>query len=252
MNGAFNFNHLGEGESLIHKLHPASKMLFFLFLIISNSIIKDINYSLCISVACLLILLVAKVKLKKIIKGYLLIMMMMCWFMLTLIIFTGLNKHIIFTVWANFTGFGMPILYIIFTSPILSTLYGLEWILTPLKYIRVPVNGIILISTITINFIPILLNEVTRILYTMAARGADIRYVKLHQKFKIIKNILVPLLVSSLNKCETLASAITVKNYDAWADRTNILEQKWYSKDTIFITCAIILVYISFKSITML
>lgn len=51
---------------------------------------------------------------------------------------------------------------------------GLERLLSPLRYLRVPVHDIAMMMTIALRFIPTLIDEVGRIMNAQKARGADL------------------------------------------------------------------------------
>ncbi len=239
-------DNMGKGSSFIHSLHPAVKFLIAIILIALNSIVSNVYYSIALTVICVLLILFAGISIKRILKAYLFILFMVIGLLIMYIILLGLSWEMMLRVWINLTSVGMPIIFLMFTSPILETLYGIEFLLTPLKKIKIPVNAIVLISTIALSFIPIVISEMQRILHSMAVRGRDIRFASYIDKVKIFMTALIPLLISTLKSTETLASAIAVKNYDAWSPKTNILSKKWYMSDTIFLFVIILSFYISY------
>lgn len=246
-NSGFNIDDIGRGNSVIHRLHPAAKVIVAIFAIISNAIISKPYYSLTIICIFLVLLLFAKINFKTFFKAYLIIIYMIIGMVISYAIFLGLSLKVVFTLWINLTSMAMPVFFLMFTSPLLQTLYGLEFIMSPLNYLKLPVNAVILVSTIALSFIPILVTEVERILYAMAVRGQDIRYAPIKEKVKIGISVLIPLLISTLNRSETLASAIAVKNYDAWKPRTNIHARKWKLKDTAFLSIVFLSFYIVYR-----
>lgn len=245
----FNIEKWGRGDSFIHRLHPTAKVIIALGGIIINAVVSNPFYSLALVVVFVVILALAKINWKTFFKAYLIIIYITIGLFISYAIFVGLSPKVLFTVWMNMTSMSMPVFFLMFTSPILHTLYGLECILHPLNYIKFPVNAIVLICTIALSFIPILVTEIQRILYSMAVRGRDIRYAKISDKVKIAMAVLIPLLISTLNRSETLASAIAVKNYDAWSPRSNILSTRWRVVDSIFVVICILSFYISYLTI---
>lgn len=242
-NSGFNIDEIGSGNSIIHRLHPAAKVIVAIFAIISNAIISKPYYSFTIICIFLVLLVFAKINFKTFFKAYLIIIYIIIGMIISYALFLGLSFKMILTLWVNLTSMAMPIFFLMFTSPLLQTLYGLEFILYPLNYLKLPVNAVVLVSTIALSFIPILVTEVQRILYAMAVRGKDIRYAPIKEKVKIGISVLIPLLISTLNRSETLASAIAVKNYDAWKPRTNIHARKWKLTDTIFLGIVLLSFY---------
>ncbi len=222
----FNIDKWSDGSTFIHNVHPCIKVIVFLLAVFSNTVVSKFNYSLSIIILFTIILFIARVNFKYIFKAYLFVLYLVLGLFISYGIFVGFTVKVFLTLLVNVTSMSAPVFYLLFTSPILSTLYGFECLLSPLKYVKIPVNSIILICTIALSFIPILISEIQRILYAMAARGLDIRYVKMKKKAKIIISLLIPLLISTLRRCETLGNAIVVKNYNAWSPRTNILSKK--------------------------
>lgn len=239
-------DNVGDGDSFIHRTHPAVKVIIAFTLIAINSIASNTLYSLILTVICVLLMLIAKVSVKRIAKAYLFILFMASGLLILYFILLGPSLHLLIQVVVNLSSVGMPIIFLMFTSPILNTLYGIEFLLTPLKYLKIPVNAIVLISTIALSFIPIVITEMQRILNSMAVRGRDIRFTSYIEKAKIFMTALIPLLISTLKSTETLASAIAVKNYDAWTPRTNILSTKWQLADTIFLLLVLLSFYVAY------
>ncbi len=241
-----NLDNLGIGNSHVHSIHPAAKVSIAIVAIIINSLFSTIIISLCISIIFTLLIVLAGTSLKSFLKAYAFILFMVVGLIISYFFIIGLTLQSSITVWLNLSALGLPVMFLMFTSPILNTLYGIEFILTPLKKLKIPVNAIVLISTIALNFIPIVITEMQRILSAMAVRGRDIRYAPYIEKIKIFMIALVPLLISTLSSTETLASAIAVKNYDAWSPRTNILHEKWKIGDTAIILTMFILIIIAY------
>ncbi|WOO87973.1 energy-coupling factor transporter transmembrane component T [Mollicutes bacterium LVI A0039] len=232
---SLRIDNLGAGNSFIHRSHPAVKVIITFVLIGINSFAENILYSFILTMICLVLMLLARVTFKQIAKAYAFILFMIIGLLILYGILLGLTLDLVLNVVINLSSVGMPVIFLIYTSPILKTLYGIEFLLTPLKYLKVPVNAIVLISTIALNFIPIVISEMQRILNSMAVRGRDIRFAKFFDKIKIFMTALIPLLISTLKSTETLASAIAASNYDAWNPRTNILSTKWKFTDTLFL-----------------
>lgn len=237
---------IGNGNSFIHNAHPAVKVIIAFTLIAINSVASNVGFSLMLTLICVVLMLLAKISLKRILKAYLFILFMAVGLLILYFILLGPSIALFVQVVVNLSSVGMPVIFLMFTSPILQTLYGIEFLLTPLTYLKVPVNAVVLISTIALSFIPIVITEMQRILNSMAVRGRDIRFASYLEKVKIFMSALIPLLISTLKSTETLASAIAVKNYDAWSPRTNILTTKWKLSDTSFLIVVLLSFYISY------
>lgn len=239
-------DNIGNGTSFIHRTHPAAKVIVMFVLIGLNSFASSVTFSLLLTIVCLVMMLLAGVSLKRIGAAYLFILFMAIGLLILYTFLLGPTVEMYVRVIVNLSSIGMPVIFLLFTSPILETLYGIEFLLTPLKVVKVPINGLVLICTIALNFIPIVVTEMRRILNSMAVRGRDVRYAPYFEKAKIFAVALIPLLISTLKSTETLASAIAVKNYDAWNPRTNILSKSWRITDSLFLGLSMLSFYICY------
>lgn len=237
-------DNIGVGSSFIHKIHPLAKVLVAILGILLNALISSMIVSLCLASIFFLLIILSGLSLKTFLKAYAFILLTVVGLIISYLILIGLTLETSITIWLNMSALGLPIIFLMFTSPILNSLYGIEVLLSPLKKIKVPVNAIVLICTIALSFIPIVLTEMQRILNSMAVRGRDIRFAPFKDKIKIFIIALIPLLISTLRSTETLANSIAVKNYDTWNPRTNILSQAWKFSDTIFLLMMLVM-YIS-------
>lgn len=228
-------DNIGNGSSIIHNIHPSVKLLIAIFAIVVNGMVSSTIVSLVLSLVFFVLIMLSGLSIKTFLKAYAFILFTVVGLIISYFLIIGLTVQSTITIWLNLTALGLPIMFLMFTSPILNTLYGLEMLLNPLKKIKVPVNAIVLICTIALSFIPIVITEMQRILSSMAVRGRDIRFAKWREKIKIFIVALIPLLISTLRSTETLASSIAVKNYDAWNPRTNILHQAWKVSDSLFL-----------------
>lgn len=144
------------------------------------------------------------------------------------------------------------------TKPMELT-FALEWLLTPLKYIKVPVHIIAMTLSLALRFIPTLAEEADRIMRAQASRGIDFREGKFKEKFKAVISLIIPLFVSSLLRSGELADALEARGYDPLGKRTKYRKHKWNYKTTlglliiaIFLTGIILLAVYQFDFIGMI
>ncbi len=98
------------------------------------------------------------------------------------------------------------------TSP-LDMVWALEWYLTPLRLVRVPVDEIALLVMLAIRFIPILFEETDRIVKAQKARGVDLESGGLLGRVRALVPVLVPLLHGVFRRADDLAVALTLRGY---------------------------------------
>ena len=110
---------------------------------------------------------------------------------------------------------------------------GLEWLLTPLKYIGIPVSVISITFALTLRFIPTLLEESKKIMNAQASRGVDFNEGSLGEKVTQIISLLVPMFVISFKRAEDLSNAMEARGYVIGAERTRLDELKFRALDVV-------------------
>lgn len=110
---------------------------------------------------------------------------------------------------------------------------GLEKGLGFLKVFRVPVSDIALMMSISLRFIPILVDEVDKIEKAQMSRGADFESGSIVKKAKALIPLLVPLFVSAFRKANDLALAMEARCYNDSENRTKLHPLKYEKIDII-------------------
>ena len=110
---------------------------------------------------------------------------------------------------------------------------GLEWVLSPLKVIKVPVSVLSMTISLTLRFIPTLYEETRKIMNAQASRGVDFQEGKLKDKITQIISLLVPMFVISFKRAEDLSNAMEAWGFVIGAKRTRIDELKFRALDII-------------------
>ncbi len=126
----------------------------------------------------------------------------------------------------------MSTLLTLTTMP-LSLTDAIEYLLRPLKVIKVPVYEIALMLSIALRFVPTLMDETEKIMNAQRARGVDFGEGNIFQQMKAIVPILIPLFVSSFNRAEELATAMEARGYKGGEGRTKYRKLDWVSRDTV-------------------
>ena len=107
-----------------------------------------------------------------------------------------------------------------FTTTPVSLTDGVESLLTPLKWIKLPVHALALVMSIALRMIPVLMDEVDRIKNAQRARGADLDRGGLMHKIRTTIPILVPLVLSALRRADELGDAMDARCYMGDKHRT--------------------------------
>ncbi|MBO7156708.1 MAG: energy-coupling factor transporter transmembrane protein EcfT, partial [Clostridia bacterium] len=118
------------------------------------------------------------------------------------------------------------------TTPMALT-DGMESLMYPLSLIKVPTHDIAIIMSIALRFIPILMEEVDKIMMAQKARGACFDRGGLLQRAKALLPVLIPLFVSAFRRADELALALDARCYNATPNRTKYKQAKFTWRDLI-------------------
>ena len=122
----------------------------------------------------------------------------------------------------------------------LSLASAVEALLAPLKRVKVPVHEIGLMLSMSLRFVPTLMDDTTRIMNAQKARGVDFGEGNIVQKVKAMIPILIPLFATSLKRADSLAIAMEARGYQG-KGRSQYRQLKWTRKDTLTILVIIVL-----------
>ena len=104
------------------------------------------------------------------------------------------------------------------TSP-LELADGLESLLGPLRRIRFPVHEFAMTVTIALRFIPILVDETERLRKAQVSRGADFGGGPI-KRMRSLLPLLLPLFISAFTRADKLALAMEARCYRGDTNRT--------------------------------
>jgi len=115
------------------------------------------------------------------------------------------------------------------TSPIELT-DALEKMLAPLKRFRVPTHEIVMMLTLSLRFIPTLLEEAQRLKNAQISRGATFEG-SLIRRMRSIIPLVLPLFVSAFRRADELALAMDSRCYAGGEGRTSFKRLKFTAPD---------------------
>lgn len=121
---------------------------------------------------------------------------------------------------------------------------GIEDLLHPLSYLRIPVNEWAMTFAIAIRFVPSLLVESQNILRAQASRGVDFRNGNIKDKTKSLISLIVPMFSIAFHKADDLSNAMEARSYDPRRKRTRYRNYSVSWKD--FVAIGIIGMLFSF------
>lgn len=235
-----------SGDSLIYKMDPRGKLLATIFFILVIFMANNpVSYAIIVAFS---IVAVAVTKLKpRIFWDGVKPMIWLILFTSFLQLFFSVGGKVYWQ-WTIFavSSYGITnaiFIFIRFTVIILiSTVMtvttmpleiadAIEWLLTPLKWVRIPVDKIALVMSIALRFVPTLFDETLKIMNAQRSRGADFNNGGLITRAKAITPLLVPLFISSLETAIDLSTAMESRGYHGDQGRTKFRVLKWSKYD---------------------
>ena len=224
------------GNSLLHKMDARMKIVLILVLMVSVFVCKSyVALGLALALTILLVA-ISKIKPKVIIKGIKPILIVLI-FTTFLNLFYSTGKPIaqfwIFKITerginnAAFMGIRIILLVVIglmltYTTTPTALTDAIESLLKPLKMLGADTHSLAMIMTIALRFIPILIEEVEKIMAAQKSRGADMESGGIIKRAKAIVPILIPLFVSSFRRANELADAMECRCYRGGEGRTKM------------------------------
>lgn len=253
-------------KSVIHRMDARAKLIFVIAYIVMLFFIPtidkfmrsggELNVYLIIAGASYILvflmvtvtILLSKVPLLKVLKSLRAIVVLVIFTAVIMLLFySGPSEHVYWQWWIitisleGIVSAAMMALRLFFlvlgpsiltftTTPVELT-DGLERLLKPLSYIKVPVHEIAIIMSIALRLIPTLIEETDKIKNAQKARCADFDSGNIFKRAKAMIPILVPLLVSSFRRADELAYAMDSRCYRGANGRTRMKIMKLGLRD---------------------
>ncbi|MGX1266463.1 energy-coupling factor transport system permease protein [Rossellomorea marisflavi] len=244
------------GHSVLHRMDPRAKLLFiFGFICIVFLANNALTYGI-LGVFTLGALFLSKLPIRFILGGLKPILWIILFTFLLHIFFTKEGDVLLDLKWFAIHEEGLRqgifislrFFYLILitslltltTSPITIT-DGLETLLNPLRKIKFPVHELALMMSISLRFIPTLMEETDKIMKAQIARGAEFTSGPIKDRLQAIVPLLIPLFVSAFKRAEDLATAMEARGYQGGEGRTKYRLLSWKGRDTMVIIVLLVL-----------
>ncbi len=218
------------GDSIIHRLDPRTKLLCCVALIVAAVLPgQPITILLLDLVFVIAVIYLSELGLVRVLSG---LKSLRVFFLLTFIcqvffssgdaLFSwGIIEVSRSGVYLGITTFlRLVLLYLgssllTMTTSSLKLSAGLEKLLSPLAYLRFPVQQLAMIINLALRFIPTLMEEAELISRAQRARGASFDTGPLGKRLKTTVTVLIPLLGATLQRADDLALALESRCYTA-------------------------------------
>lgn len=245
------------GTSIVHRMDPRSKLLFvFLFVVVVFLANNVVSYAILLAFTAFVIAL-ARIRPYFLINGLKPVIFLIIFTLLLHIFFTregpiifewkfieiyeeGLRMGIFISI--RFLVLVLITTVLTLTTSPISITDGLETLLNPFKKLRLPVHELALMMSISLRFIPTLMDETDKILKAQLARGSDLSSGSVKERVQAVIPLLVPLFVSAFKRAEDLAVAMEVRGYRGGEGRTRFRQLSWQMRDTAVLIAFVLLV----------
>ncbi len=225
-------------RSFVHNMDPRAKIVFVIAYIVAIFLADNFFGLAAVTLFLLVAVFLSRVPLGRVLRSVKMILFLVIFTaVLNLFFYTGESAYepllqwwIVSVTWESIvnTIFLAVRLFLLVLGTSLLTLTttpvsltdGIESLLKPLIFIKVPVHELALIMSIALRFIPILIDETNRIISAQKARGADFDTGGLIKRAKAMIPVLIPLLVSAFRRAEELGDAMDARCYRGAKGRT--------------------------------
>ncbi len=256
-----------RADSLLHRLDPRVKLFGTLVYVITLFLHKSpVNYVMSL-IFLITVIAISKVPVSYIIKGLRAIAVILIFSVLINMLFIEEGKVVIDIGWIQITDEGLETAFYLGTRLIMLVLGtslltftttpnqltdGLEKSLEFLNKIKVPVHVMAMIMSIALRFIPVLTEELDKIMKAQTARGIDFESGGLLKRVRSMVPIVVPLFIAAVRRANDLAMAMESRCYHGGEGRTKLRPLVYGKRDlaayAVLIIFTIWMIYLSFYS----
>lgn len=234
------------GDTFVHRLDPRTKILCTLFLLVGVSFTRSLAVSFVYLAAMLLIVAVARVPLGFVLRPFIRGLPVILFFLSFSVLWMGWQEPVGTVVFEwrfiRITSNALLLavqslvrlvsLLILVSLPTLTTkitqlTYGVESLLMPFGRVGLPVHDVALVVTISLRFVPILTEELERVMKAQASRGGEIGALSWREPLQIGRALLplvVPLFVNAFRRAEEMATAMEARCYVSGSSRTRFVQ----------------------------
>lgn len=227
-------------ESFVHKLNPVVKIICVLSMIITIFCIYDPFSYVVLSGITILIMLLSNVKL----KNYFTVLKTFRWLILifgiigSLTYFTNYDLEIsIYSAIYSMLNTIFVIIYLmlfIYTTSFTDIIYGFNFILSPLNYIKVSSKKVALNIAFIFRYISLYVEEKNRVIKAEAVRGLDY----------VTSPYSKPISISLKNKIKNIKNLMDIKLFAFKENTTNLKIEKLNLSDLIVVGIYVIMLLI--------
>lgn len=227
-----------SGDSYLHRLDPRSKYGFAASYSICVVASHSVTVILFDALVALLLCLLSKLRLYALwenIRGF-----------MVFVIFLAFNQMVLNGTEAaalmalKMFSFILIVALLLSTTPPEKQMEGLRKWLSPLRRLGVKTESWVMMFTIAVIYIPLLMEDFTRIMQAQRVRGPQYSRWNVAGRGKEMLLLLTPLLLTTFRRADRLADAMESRCFCPGSDRTAFYLLKFGMHDTIVFILAML------------
>lgn len=235
-------------DSFVHRLDPRTKLAWTFVYVTSLFFIRNIRLFAVALALLALETLLSRVPIRFMLKGMKpVIFVLLVTVVLTLFTVTGTTvlwewRFLRITETGLYTAvyLGLRLCLMVPSSCLLTYTTtptaitdGLEKLLGWMNHLRVPVHELAMIMSLALRFIPVLTQELDRLMKAQMARGIDFQEGRLTERVKKLTALVIPLFVSAIRRSDELAMAMDARCYHGGEGRTHLKPLRYRGRDRV-------------------
>ena len=251
-------------DTFVHRLDPRTKIISTLVLLFAVSFTRSLTACTIFLLAILLAARLSQIPLDFVLRPFIRGLPFLLVFLSMSVLFMGWQEPsgvVLFEWrWIRITSNALLLaalsilrlvsILILVSLPTLTTkitelTHGVESLLQPFRRFGLPAQDIALVATIALRFVPILTEELERVIKAQASRGGAVGKLRWRQPVqggKALLPLIVPLFVNSFRRAEEMAVAMEARCYVRGATRTRMFKLNATWLDGVVVVCVIFFV----------
>jgi len=236
-----------NADSLLHRLDPRTKLLSVILFTLCCLVVPTLGGYLAATVLTVGQLLLSHVAIRRFLASLKPVLLILSFTFIYHLSQEGWASGV-FIVWRILLLLCFASVLTWTTKP-LDLAKGLEQLLKPLSRLGVPTEAFALMVVIAIRFIPTISMELDRIMLAQKARGFEINAVKGPKRAKAYLQLIIPLLITTIQRAEQLAMTIDARAYGNGRSRTSYrvltFSRLDYAAGGLMLVFAMLILYLS-------
>lgn len=223
-------------SSPIHRLDPRIKLLISMIYLVGMFFVKHFIVFGAVALCVFAVILVSRVPLLKVLKSLkVVIFLLLFTFIMTALFYNG-GGELLWAFWvikiykeglinAAFLSLRLILIFLgptilTYTTTPVELTDALESLLKPLSMMGIPVHYLAIIMQIALRLIPSFIEETDKIVSAQKSRCADFDSGNIFKRAKAMIPVIIPLIISAINRADDLADAMDSRCYRGAKGRT--------------------------------